>query len=230
MAIPNASDILSDKRKRIPRITKETDQDHAKRSMQYTHIPCEEIAVLQQDVHLIKTEVSPSLSDLQTNQEDIKETLVVMNGSLDRIFYLYKKADKRLDINDARLEDIKIYMAKKDATNGHTEKETEDNKRELDELNRTRQPILNDIIELKNTKADKDDVNKVFVVVTEISTTLKDHCDYEEKIEKKVKEDLDERHAEHDRWYNNRVNQLVIVLAIIGIIIGFFQVQGGWHL
>jgi Mg2+ and Co2+ transporter CorA len=157
------------------------------------------------------------------NQLDIKDTQVEMSKSQQRIFDLYQK-------HEEWLRGIQRAMDKRESSNGHTKKDLKSLEDIVAEFNRTRQPIVNDITELKAVKADKKDINDVLIVVTEIKTTLEDHCEYEEKYDKKVKEDLNERLADHDRWYNNRVNQLVIVLAIIGIIIGFFQVQGGWHL
>jgi len=192
-------------------------------SLQYSHVPCKDIQVLKDDVHDIKDLVPPDLSN-------VNESLIQINERMDRLFYLNRKADKRLDKNDERLEEIKIYMVKKDVTNGHTEKETEETKHEVDELNRTRQPILDAINELKIVKVDKTDFNKMDKTLTEIQTTLNDHCTYDEKLEQDRKDRKQEEEESKTKIWNNTTFRIMLLLTIIGIVIGFFQVQGGWHL
>ena len=55
---------------------------------------------------------------MEGNQDSIKQTLETMNGSLDRIYKLYQKQDERLDEGDKRFQEIQVYMAQKDTTNG----------------------------------------------------------------------------------------------------------------
>ena len=87
------------------------------------------------EFHCIQTQATEQIRQSQEvtleNQESIKQTLEALNGSLNRIFQLYKKQDKRLDEGDKRFQEIRDFMVKKDTTNGYIEKEINDSKTDI---------------------------------------------------------------------------------------------------
>lgn len=102
-------------------------------------------------------------------------------------------------------------MIKKDVINGSTEKQAVKTEQDIKEINEKREPILNQLNTLKNTKADKSEVNDVLLIVTDMKSTLDNHCkDDSIKVDDK-------------RWYQQRDIQvlLFIVGAIITLAIAF---------
>jgi hypothetical protein len=84
------------------------------------------------EFHCIQTHATEEIRQSQEvtleNQESIKQTLEALNGSLNRIFQLYKKQDERLDASDNNFQEIRDFMVKKDTTNGFIEKEIDESK------------------------------------------------------------------------------------------------------
>ena len=86
--------------------------------------------------HCLQTEATEDIQRTQgiltENQGTIKQTLDTINGSLTRIYDLYKEQGKRLDASDKNFQDkfqeVHDFMVKKNTTNGYIEKEINDSR------------------------------------------------------------------------------------------------------
>lgn len=98
-------------------------------------VDCKDKQTNEETFHCLQTEATDDIQKTQSvlteNQGAIKQTLDVMNGSLNRIYQLYKKQEERLDNGDKRFQEIRDFIVKKDASNGHIEKEIEDNTQDI---------------------------------------------------------------------------------------------------
>jgi len=132
--------------------------------------------------HCMQTQATEEIRQSQEvtleNQESIKQTLEALNGSLTRIFQLYKKQDERLDEGDKRFQEIRDFMVKKDTTNGYFEKEIGESKGDILKGHDNRLEIsmrvtklesnyehIIDLIKEKNTaKSDKKISNRTWMI------------------------------------------------------------------
>ena len=143
--------------------------------------PCLELECLQKETN---NEIQESQRIMTGNQESIKQTLETMNislntmnGTINRNYDLYQKMQKQMNEHEKIFHQIDKFMVRKDTLNGVYEKETEEAQKDIDEINRTRIPILERLTAVEQNKADKKDVNEVLLAVQEVSTTLKTHCE-----------------------------------------------------
>lgn len=194
------------------------DPEPVKSSVRYSHLPCEDIICLRKDVDIILKQTLPDLNQLKGNESEIKETLRIMNvdlnGTIDRIFELFKK-------HDGEIDNLKEKNIRQDALVGVSDKESDKREREVDDLNKTRQPILDRLTKVESNKSDKDDVHKIIIAVEKVGIKIDDHVQHEHEIDV---DDEDRRHDEDvkKQWHMERVDKWLI--AIIGIIISFVGV------
>lgn len=130
---------------------------------------CDEKPTEEESYHCLQTTATKDIQNtqevLRENQAQIKQTLETMNGSLGRIFSLYKKQEKRLDDGDRRFQEIQNYMIKKDTSNGYMEKDIDDTKHDILTGHDNRLAIENRISKLESN------YDHIITLLTEQNTT-----------------------------------------------------------
>lgn len=96
---------------------------------------CDNKKTEEESYHCLQTEATNEIQATQTiltnGQGDIKQTIEVINGTLGRIFELYQQQEKRLNEGDKLFREIRDFMVKKETTNGHMEKDIDENKNDI---------------------------------------------------------------------------------------------------
>jgi hypothetical protein len=195
---------------------------------------CLELECLQKGTN---EEIQASQKVMTANQEDIKQTLNTMNISLDtmngtvtRIFGLYKEIKSQMTDHEKTFHEIETFMTRKEVQNGYTEKETHEAQERINQINQTRQPIIDRITRLETNKAEREDitliredVNDIKTGLTEIKTEQKKQNDY--MIKKEAENGIttviaQKQDTKSDSRLKNTIQIVMVIIAIAAIIVG----------
>ena len=104
------------------------------------------------------------------NQDVIIKSIDMFNDRLNELFKILESQELRLKDGDKLFTKIESYMELKEYMNGNAEKQVIKTEQDIKEINEKREPILDQLNTLKNTKAEKGEVNDVLLVVTDMQS------------------------------------------------------------
>lgn len=147
-------------------------------------------------------DIQHDTKDIQTTLDAINNTLGAFGESLNRIFRLYEQHE--VDINK-----MIVYMAEHKIIEDQLKDVDRETIDAIKNFNDTRQPILDRLTALEETKADKADMNKVFLQLQHVNDKLDD-----------LKEAEDKKDVQHTLSLTRRDAYIIAVMGIIGGLVG----------